>query len=77
MTKSPRSRTAHSRAAPRRQRPDIVHTSLYLPAATYHALREIAFNEDRKVHDVVIEGIDAALAKRGYPSVGELKAKKV
>jgi len=76
MTKSSRSRTAHSRAAPRRQRPDIVHTSLYLPAAAYHALRKIAFQEDRKVHDIVVDGINAALAKRGYPSVGEFKAKK-
>jgi hypothetical protein len=75
MPKSPRSRTAQSRAAPRRQRPDVVHTSLYLPAPAYHVLREIAFKEDRKVHDIVVEGIDAALAKRGYPPVGKLKAK--
>lgn len=76
MTKSPRSRPAQARAAPRRQRPDVVHSSVYIPAAAYHALRKIAFDEDRKVHDIVIEGINAALTKRGYPSVGEFKAKK-
>jgi hypothetical protein len=34
----------------RRRRPDIVHTSVYLPKAVYQALREIAFKEDRKIH---------------------------
>lgn len=60
----------------RRPRPDIVHSSLYLPEAVYEALRETAFKERCKIHDVVLEGIGLALRKRGYPPAEELKAGK-
>ena len=46
-------------------RPGIVHTSVYLPEAVYEALRLAAFKERRKIHDIVLEGIDLALRKRG------------
>jgi hypothetical protein len=59
--------------AGRRPRPDIVHSSLYLPEAVYEALRETAFNERCKIHDLVMEGIALALRKRGY-RVDEFKA---
>jgi len=52
----------------RRPRPDIVHTSVYLPEATYEALRQIAFDERCRIHDLMIEGIGLALKKRGYSS---------
>ena len=57
-------------------RPDVVHSSLYLPEPVYEALRETAFHERRKIHDIIMEGIGAALKKRGYPSVDDLKAGK-
>jgi hypothetical protein len=53
-----------------------VHSSLYLPEAVYEALRETAFKERCKIHDVVLDGIGLALRKRGYPSVDDLKARK-
>ena len=59
-----------------REAPATVHTSLYLPGPVYEALRKIAYDERIKIHDVVIEGIDAALKRRGYPSVESLKAGK-
>jgi len=59
--------------AKRRERPDIVHTSVYLPKAVYQHLREIAFVRDVKIHDVIMEGIDSALMKHGKPSVEMLK----
>jgi hypothetical protein len=62
--------------AGRRPRPDIVHSSLYLPEAVYEALRETAFKERCKIHDLVLQGIDLALRKRGYPPVEQLKAGK-
>ncbi len=43
----------------------IVHTSVYLPTAVHEALREAAFKERRKIHDIVLEGIEMALRKRG------------
>jgi hypothetical protein len=58
------------------ERPSIVHSSLYLPESVYEALRKIAFEERLKIHDVVLEGIDLALRRRGYPSVESLKAGK-
>ena len=55
-------------------RPDVVHSSLYLPEPVYEALRETAFKERCKIHDLVMEGIGLALRKRGYPPVDALKA---
>jgi len=65
-------------SAARRQteRRSVIHTSLYLPEPVYEALRRIAFDERVKIHDVVLEGIDAALRRRGYPSVENLKSGK-
>jgi hypothetical protein len=78
MVKRPRTPPTTSGApkepAGRRPRPDIVHSSLYLPQSVYEALREAAFKERCKIHDIIMQGIDAALKKRGYPSVDELKA---
>jgi hypothetical protein len=47
---------------------------LYLPEPVYEALREAAFKERCKIHDLVMQGIDLALRKRGYPSVDDLRA---
>jgi hypothetical protein len=58
----------------RRPRPEVVHTSVYLPREVHRRLREIAFTRDVKVHDVIMEGIDAALQKHGHPSAEALKA---
>ena len=46
------------------ERPSIIHSSLYLPEPVYEALRKIAFDERLKIHDLVLEGIDAALRRR-------------
>jgi hypothetical protein len=78
MVKRPRAPQIASAApkepAGRRPRPDIVHSSLYLPELVYEALRESAFKERCKIHDIIMQGIDSALKKRGYPSVDDLKA---
>jgi hypothetical protein len=70
MAKRTSTRPERSRAPEkppsRRQRPDIVHSSVYLPEPVYEALREAAFEERCKIHDLVLEGIEAALKKRGY-----------
>jgi len=57
--------TAPAKPGARRPRPGIVHSSVYLPEAVYEALRLAAFKERRKIHDLVLEGIDLALRKRG------------
>jgi hypothetical protein len=58
------------------QEPATVHTSLYLPRAVHDALRHAAFDERVKIHDIVMEGIEAALRQRGYPSIDRLKSGK-
>src|SRR5215471_1334709 len=54
---------------------NIKHTSVYLPEAAYEALRQVAFDERRKIHDLLMEGVELALKKRGYPALAEMKAK--
>jgi hypothetical protein len=58
------------------ERPAVIHSSLYLRAPVYEALRKIAFDERAKIHDLVMQGIEAVLRKRGYPSVDDLKSGK-
>jgi hypothetical protein len=53
----------------------IKHTSVYLPEAAYEALRQVAFDERRKIHDLLIEGVELTLKKRGYPALADMKAK--
>ncbi len=65
-------RTSNPRPAPsapvrpggRPARAGIVHSSVYLPQAVYEALREAAYRERCKIHDIVLEGILLALRKR-------------
>ena len=54
-------------AAPRRAaRPDVQHTSIYLPRAAYDRLREIAFAKRCKVHDLIMQGIDHVIVEHGH-----------
>jgi hypothetical protein len=80
MAKHPRIQPTASgksaQPAERQPRSDVVHSSLYLPEPVYEALREVAFNERCKIHDLVMQGIDLALRKRGYPSVDDLRASR-
>jgi hypothetical protein len=64
---------APAEGSKRKPRPDIVHTSVYLPQAVYQRLRAIAYERDCKIHDLMMEGIDAALQKHGHPGVEVLK----
>lgn len=41
----------------------VLHTSVYLPRAVHEGLREAAFRERCKIHDIVLEGIELALRK--------------
>jgi hypothetical protein len=54
----------------------IKHTSVYLPQAAYEALRQVAFDERCKIHDLLVEGVELALKKRGYPTLADMKAKR-
>lgn len=52
--------------APRnRQLPGIKQHTLYLPAHLHRRLKEVALEEDKKVHDLFMEGVDRVLKARG------------
>jgi hypothetical protein len=61
----PASGNPPGRPLARKKRPGIVHTSVYLPEAVHEALRVAAFKERVKIHDILLEGIEMALRKRG------------
>ena len=67
--------SAPAKPTDRWPRSDIKHTSVYLPEAAYEALRQAAFDERRKIHDLLMEGVELALKKRGYPTLADMKAK--
>lgn len=56
-----------ARAAATADRPEIVHSSIYLPKSLHRALREIAFERDCKIHDLIIEGINAVIERHNEP----------
>jgi hypothetical protein len=60
----PRTSSGPAKPVGRKGRPGLLHSSLYLPEAVYEALREAAFRERCKIHDIVLEGIEMALRKR-------------
>lgn len=49
-------------------RPEIVHSSIYVPKPLYQGLRRIAVEEDCKVHDLIMEGIREVLRRYGHGS---------
>jgi hypothetical protein len=43
-----------------------------LPLAVHEQLRKLAFEENRKMHDYLIEGLDLVFTDRGLPAVNDL-----
>ena len=69
----PTAAVVQEQIAPAQAESYMMRTSLYLSRAVHDKLREIAFTERRKVHDLFIEGIDKVLAERGFPGTAELR----
>ena len=59
------------RSEPKGDQGAIVRATLYLPLPMHEALRTVAFGERVRIHDLVLEGITAALRKRGYVAKGK------
>jgi hypothetical protein len=66
-------RTAANRRGPYACRAAICRPLKYLRTAL---CRKIALDGRLKIHDIVLDGIDAALRRRGYASIESLKAGK-
>jgi hypothetical protein len=47
--------------------------SVYLDEPVYEQLRKLAFDERKKMHDYLMEGLDSVFRARGLPSIAELE----
>lgn len=54
---------------------DIKRQTVYLPEAVYEQIRTLAFQERRKMHDYLLEGLDFVFKSRGLKSLDELTKK--
>jgi hypothetical protein len=54
------------------KRPAVKQHTAYLPHPVHEQLRKLAFEENRKMHDYLIEGLDRVFADRGLPAVKDL-----
>jgi hypothetical protein len=50
----------------------IVKQTVYLPAQVHEQLRALAFEERKKMHDFLVEGLDRVFKNRGLKSFSEL-----
>ncbi len=55
---------------------EIVKQTVYLPAAVHEQLRLLAFEERRKMHDYLVEGLDRVFKDRGLKPFDELNNSK-
>jgi hypothetical protein len=65
-------------AAPKRRNVTKANTkqlTLYLGGPTYRQLREIAFNEDTKMHPLILEALDMLFASRSRPQIARTESK--
>jgi hypothetical protein len=56
-------------------RPGVKQQTAYLKLPVYEQLRRLAFEERRKMHDYIIEGLDLVFRKRGLPGIEEMEGK--
>jgi hypothetical protein len=54
------------------KRPSVKQHTAYLPLAVHEQLRRLAFEENRKMHDYLVEGLDRVFSDRGLPAVKDL-----
>ena len=57
------------------RRPGLKQQTAYLPEPVYEQLRALAFEERRKMHDLLMEGLDLVFRQRGLRSIEDLVGK--
>jgi hypothetical protein len=65
-----------SGAALEKRRPQVKQQTAYLPLPVYRQLRELAFVEERKMHDYLLQGLDKVFQEKGLKSIAELTSKQ-
>ena len=58
------------------KRPGIKQQTAYLALPVYEQVRRLAFEENTKMHTLLMEGLDWVFKHRGLPSITELTDKK-
>ncbi len=59
------------------RRPGLKQQTAYLPEPVYEQLRALAFDERRKMHDLLMEGLDLVFKQRGLRSIEDLTGKQL
>ncbi len=59
------------------RRPGLKQQTAYLPEPVYEQLRALAFEERRKMHDLLMEGLDLVFKQRGLRSIEDLTGKQL
>ena len=63
---------ARPAAASVKSKSEIVKQTVYLPPAVHEQLRQLAFEERKKMHDYLVEGLDRVFKNRGLKPYVEL-----
>jgi hypothetical protein len=63
---------ARPAAASVKSKSEIVKQTVYLPPAVHEQLRQLAFEERKKMHDNLVEGLDRVFKNRGLKPYVEL-----
>ena len=50
----------------------VTQQTAYLPVPVYEQIRRLAFEENTKMHSLLMEGLDRVFKDRGLPSIAEL-----
>lgn len=54
------------------QRAHVKQLTLYLPHPVYRQLRELAFHEEKRMHSLLMEGLDRLFADGGVRSIARV-----
>ena len=54
------------------ERRRVKQQTAYLPVPVYEQIRRLAFEENTKMHSLLMEGLDRVFKDRGLPSIAEL-----
>jgi hypothetical protein len=58
------------------RRPGLKQQTAYLPEPVYEQLRALAFEERRKMHDLLMEGLNMVFKQRGLRSIEDLTVRQ-
>ena len=58
------------------KRPGIRQQTAYLPEAVYQQLRKLAYEEEAKMHDYLMHGLDLVFKEKGLKPIDELTGRE-